>query len=108
VYYFHTQPNGLPEELSDNSGHLVWTAQYSTWGGTVREEWHSYDEAERPVRRMQQQSAGQVVEHVCVQRRYLSSPTLRGSVAGSSDAFWVARSHCHFRSQHSTACVGSR
>lgn len=23
VYYFHTQPNGLPEELSDNSGHLV-------------------------------------------------------------------------------------
>ncbi|WP_395457587.1 RHS domain-containing protein [Acidovorax delafieldii] len=49
VYYFHTQPNGLPEELSDNSGHLVWTAQYSTWGSTVREEWQSYDEAGRPV-----------------------------------------------------------
>ncbi|WP_409557867.1 RHS domain-containing protein, partial [Acidovorax sp. K2F] len=26
MYYFHTQLNGLPEELSDNSGHLVWTA----------------------------------------------------------------------------------
>jgi RHS repeat-associated protein len=62
VYYFHTQPNGLPEELSDNSGHLVWTAQYSTWGSTVREEWQSYDEAGRPAQRLQQQSANQTVQ----------------------------------------------
>lgn len=48
VYYFHTQPNGLPEELSDNNGHLVWSAQYSTWGSTMREEWQSFDTAGRP------------------------------------------------------------
>ncbi|MFN3439320.1 MAG: RHS domain-containing protein [Acidovorax sp.] len=54
VYYFHTQPNGLPEELSDNSGNLVWQAQYTTWGSTVREEWQGYDEAGRPVQQQQQ------------------------------------------------------
>ena len=30
VYYFHAQPNGLPEELSDNNGNVLWTAQYTT------------------------------------------------------------------------------
>ena len=48
VYYFHTQPNGLPEELSDNSGNLVWRAQYTTWGSTVSEQWQSFDTAGRP------------------------------------------------------------
>jgi len=78
VYYFHTQPNGLPEELSDNSGHLVWTAQYSTWGSTVREEWQSYDEAGRPVQRPQQQSANQTVQlqqNLRMQGQYLDRET---------------------------------
>ena len=78
VYYFHTQPNGLPEELSDNSGHLVWTAQYSTWGSTVREEWQSYDEAGRPVQRQQQQSANQTVQlqqNLRMQGQYLDRET---------------------------------
>ena len=78
MYYFHTQPNGLPEELSDNSGHLVWTAQYSTWGSTVREEWQSYDEAGRPVQRLQQQSANQTVQlqqNLRMQGQYLDRET---------------------------------
>ena len=78
VYYFHTQPNGLPEELSDTSGHLVWTAQYSTWGSTVREEWQSYDEAGRPVQRLQQQSANQTVQlqqNLRMQGQYLDRET---------------------------------
>ena len=76
--YFHTQPNGLPEELSDNSGHLVWTAQYSTLGSTVREEWQSYDEAGRPVQRLQQQSANQTVQlqqNLRMQGQYLDRET---------------------------------
>ncbi|WP_342721237.1 RHS repeat-associated core domain-containing protein [Acidovorax sp. FHTAMBA] len=78
VYYFHTQPNGLPEELSDNNGHLVWTAQYSTWGSTVREEWQSYDEAGRPVQRLEQQSASQTVQiqqNLRMQGQYLDRET---------------------------------
>ncbi|MFN4121255.1 RHS repeat-associated core domain-containing protein [Acidovorax sp.] len=78
VYYFHTQPNGLPEELSDNNGHLVWTAQYSTWGSTVREEWQSYDETGRPVQRPLQQSASQTVQlqqNLRMQGQYLDRET---------------------------------
>ena len=76
--YFHTQPNGLPEELSDDSSHLVWTAQYSTWGSTVREEWQSYDEAGRPVQRLQQQSVNQTVQlqqNLRMQGQYLDRET---------------------------------
>ncbi|RAU49792.1 DUF6531 domain-containing protein, partial [Pseudomonas sp. RIT412] len=38
VLYFHTQPNGLPEELTTAEGHLVWKARYQAWGNTHQEE----------------------------------------------------------------------
>ncbi|ABM33903.1 RHS repeat-associated core domain-containing protein [Paracidovorax citrulli] len=43
IYYFHLQPNGLPEEMSDRDGHLVWRAQYRIWGSAVTEEWQTFD-----------------------------------------------------------------
>lgn len=49
IYYFHLQPNGLPEEMSDRDGHLVWRAQYRVWGSAVTEEWQAFDAADRPV-----------------------------------------------------------
>ncbi len=99
VYYFHTQPNGLPEELSDTSGHLVWTAQYSTWGSTVREEWQSYDEAGRPVQRLQQQSASQPVSQSASQTvRQSDSQTVRQSsfsrTCGCRGSTWTERRGC--------------
>ncbi|WP_436023270.1 RHS repeat-associated core domain-containing protein, partial [Trinickia sp. LjRoot230] len=39
IYYFHNDVSGLPEELTDVEGHVVWQAQYRVWGSTVREEW---------------------------------------------------------------------
>ena len=74
VYYFHTQPNGLPEELSDNCGNLVWQAQYTTWGSTVREEWQSFDTAGKP----QQQPASQTAslqQNLRMQGQYLDRET---------------------------------
>ncbi|RYH64229.1 MAG: hypothetical protein EON54_06795 [Alcaligenaceae bacterium] len=41
VYYFHTDQVGLPEELSNAQGQLVWQAQYKTWGRTVEERWEA-------------------------------------------------------------------
>ncbi|WP_436127399.1 RHS domain-containing protein [Acidovorax sp. LjRoot117] len=32
---------GLPEELSNAQGQLVWQAQYKTWGRTVEERWEA-------------------------------------------------------------------
>ncbi|CAN7169836.1 RHS domain-containing protein [Acidovorax sp. LjRoot194] len=74
VYYFHTQPNGLPEELSDNSGNLVWRAQYTTWGSTVREEWQSFDTAGRPQHQLASQTAS-LQQNLRMQGQYLDRET---------------------------------
>ncbi|RYF30990.1 MAG: RHS repeat protein, partial [Comamonadaceae bacterium] len=74
VYYFHTQPNGLPEELSDNSGNLVWTAQYTTWGGTVREDWQSFDSAGRPQQQLANETAS-LHQNLRMQGQYLDRET---------------------------------
>ncbi|WP_254600215.1 RHS repeat domain-containing protein [Burkholderia contaminans] len=39
VYYFHNDVSGLPEELTNADGELVWQARYKVWGNAVREEW---------------------------------------------------------------------
>ena len=41
VYYFHTDQVGLPEELSNAQGQIIWQAQYKTWGSTVEERWEA-------------------------------------------------------------------
>jgi len=74
VYYFHTQPNGLPEELSDNSGRLVWQAQYTTWGSTVREAWQSFDTAGRPQQHLASQTAS-LQQNLRMQGQYLDRET---------------------------------
>ncbi|MBU2121364.1 MAG: RHS domain-containing protein, partial [Gammaproteobacteria bacterium] len=74
VYYFHTQPNGLPEELSDNSGNLVWQAQYTTWGSMVREEWQSFDTAGRPQQQLASQTAS-LQQNLRMQGQYLDRET---------------------------------
>ncbi len=38
VYYFHNDVSGLPEELTDAGGELVWQARYKVWGNAVQEE----------------------------------------------------------------------
>ena len=37
IYWFHNQPNGLPERLTDAEGELRWEAQNSAWGKLLRE-----------------------------------------------------------------------
>ena len=66
VYYFHTDQVGLPEELSNAQGQLVWQATYKTWGNTRAEEWklveadggrvHSLDEGDQPENEARQQN----------------------------------------------------
>ena len=66
VYYFHTDQVGLPEELSNSQGQLVWQATYKTWGNTQAEEWkrvdldggriHPLDEGDQPENEAKQQN----------------------------------------------------
>lgn len=39
VYYFHNDVSGLPEEMTDAEGELIWQARYKVWGNAVQEEW---------------------------------------------------------------------
>ena len=58
VYYFHADQVGMPQELTNAQGQLVWQANYKTWGSTVSEEWevksltgqqvHSLDQGDIP------------------------------------------------------------
>ncbi|HAH0866480.1 TPA: hypothetical protein GFY00_08915 [Escherichia coli] len=38
VWYYHTHLNGLPEELTDEEGDIVWRGEYGLWGNLKREE----------------------------------------------------------------------
>ena len=37
IYYFHTDLNGMPEELTDEAGEIVWECSYQLWGKPVQE-----------------------------------------------------------------------
>ncbi|VWC77114.1 type IV secretion protein Rhs [Burkholderia lata] len=39
VYYFHNDVSGLPGELTNADGELIWQARYEVWGNAVQEEW---------------------------------------------------------------------
>ena len=54
VYYFHTDQVGLPQELTNAQGQLVWQANYKTWGSTVSEEWEVKSLANQPVHTLDQ------------------------------------------------------
>jgi RHS repeat-associated protein len=49
LYYFHADPSGLPEELTDGEGRLRWRAAYRAWGNTVQEHWEAADLDGRPL-----------------------------------------------------------
>ena len=62
----HTDQVGLPEELSNAQGQLVWQATYKTWGNTQAEEWklvevdgsktHLLDAGDQPENEARQQN----------------------------------------------------
>ena len=40
IYYFHTDVNGMPEELTDEEGEIVWECSYQLWGKPIQEIAH--------------------------------------------------------------------
>ncbi|MEG0434514.1 MAG: RHS repeat-associated core domain-containing protein, partial [Morganella sp. (in: enterobacteria)] len=38
ISYYHVALNGLPEELTDSQGRIVWHGEYSLWGKLKREQ----------------------------------------------------------------------
>ena len=40
IYYFHTDLNGMPEELTDEASKIVWECSYQLWGKPIQEIVH--------------------------------------------------------------------
>lgn len=38
IRYYHGDPNGLPQQLTEADGHCLWQATYQVWGNTISEQ----------------------------------------------------------------------
>ncbi|MGG2398360.1 RHS repeat-associated core domain-containing protein [Pseudomonas sp. SH1-B] len=39
--YYHNDPNGLPQQLTEDDGQCIWQASYQVWGNTLTEQQES-------------------------------------------------------------------
>ncbi|HMV54817.1 MAG TPA: RHS repeat-associated core domain-containing protein [Rhodocyclaceae bacterium] len=75
LYYFHTDPSGLPEELSDGQGRLRWRAQYRAWGNTLQEHWEATDLDGRPIALDATEQTDALEQNLRYQGQYLDRDT---------------------------------
>ncbi|SEL72681.1 RHS repeat-associated core domain-containing protein, partial [Pseudomonas agarici] len=50
IRHYHTDPNGLPEQLTEADGTRVWQARYKVWGNTLEEVREPYYIEEQNLR----------------------------------------------------------
>ncbi|NBB10725.1 RHS repeat-associated core domain-containing protein [Pseudomonas sp. SLFW] len=50
IRYYHNDLNGLPEQLTETDGHIVWQARYQVWGNTAEEVREPYFIEEQNLR----------------------------------------------------------
>ncbi|WP_369301858.1 RHS repeat-associated core domain-containing protein [Pseudomonas sp. N2-5-1-1] len=50
VRYYHNDPNGLPQALTESDGHPLWRADYQIWGNTIDEPREPYFIEEQNLR----------------------------------------------------------
>jgi len=72
IYWFHNQPNGLPERLTDAEGELRWEAQNSVWGKLLRET-----PLQAPAYAQNPRMQGQYLDRLALQSFPLLRPGLR-------------------------------
>lgn len=85
VYYFHNDVSGLPEELTDADGELIWQARYKVWGNATQ-------------RRRSGSRGHRSCEHrsgeMCKRRRR-HQPTCRDHrICVSRGSIWIVRRVC--------------
>ena len=50
IYYFHTDLNGIPEELTDEAGEIVWECSYQLWSKPIQIQDIAYTEIQQNLR----------------------------------------------------------
>ncbi|SFD82683.1 RHS repeat domain-containing protein, partial [Paracidovorax konjaci] len=62
ISYFHTDPSGLPEEVTDEGGQVRWRASYRTWGSAIEERWDAVRVDGSPVAAAQQHAPSEALD----------------------------------------------
>ncbi|WP_434779533.1 RHS repeat-associated core domain-containing protein [Neisseria sp. Ec49-e6-T10] len=68
VNYLHTDQVGLPKELTDEKGELIWYAKYQTWGKVAEE--HNLHQGHQPFRFQNQYYDAETGLHYNLMRYY--------------------------------------
>ncbi|QIQ22428.1 RHS repeat domain-containing protein [Zophobihabitans entericus] len=68
VHYLHTDQVGLPKELTDEKGELIWYAKYQTWGKVAEE--HNLYQGHQPFRFQNQYYDAETGLHYNLMRYY--------------------------------------
>ncbi|WCM90478.1 DUF6531 domain-containing protein [Acidovorax sp. NCPPB 3576] len=76
IYYFHADPSGVPEELTDPEGQVRWRASYRTWGGALQEQWEAVRIDGSAIPQAQAHGRGEAMEqNLRLQGQYLDRDT---------------------------------
>ncbi|MDA8521082.1 DUF6531 domain-containing protein [Acidovorax sp. NCPPB 4044] len=76
ISYFHNDPSGLPEEVTDEGGQVRWRASYRTWGSAIEERWDAVRVDGSPVAAAQQHAQPEALEqNLRLQGQYLDRET---------------------------------
>ncbi|WP_231502197.1 RHS repeat-associated core domain-containing protein, partial [Paracidovorax avenae] len=77
VSYFHTDPSGLPEEVTDEAGEVRWRASWRTWGSALEERWEAVriDGSAIPAVQQRHRDKESLEQNLRLQGQYLDRET---------------------------------
>ncbi|WP_192882311.1 RHS domain-containing protein, partial [Paracidovorax avenae] len=77
VSYFHTDPSGLPEEVTDEAGEVRWRASWRTWGSALEERWEAVriDGSAIPAVQQRHRNEDTLEQNLRLQGQYLDRET---------------------------------
>ena len=77
VSYFHNDPSGLPEEVTDEAGEVRWRASWRTWGSALEERWEAVriDGSAIPAVQQRHRDEDTLEQNLRLQGQYLDRET---------------------------------
>ena len=88
AHYFHCDPIGIPREMTDGEGNLLWYGEYTAWGRLKKDE-RVYKDAHQPFRLQNQYFDEETGLHYNLMRYY--EPEAERFVNQEKTMLWIKR-----------------